>query len=79
MLSRTLWWIIKIACGIFTGVGLILAIGGAAFLVPLLAGWVQPGHDIPPVSGAFTMLVFGSLQTIVGLKVPVWLDIDRLL
>ena len=79
MIRATIWWIIKIVCGLFTGVGLILAVSGLAFLVALLAGWVQPGLDVPPMSGAATMLIVGSIQTFVGLKAPVWLDIDRLL
>ena len=79
MLRPTIWWIIKIVCGLITGVGLILAIGGFAFLVALLAGWVQPGLDVPPISGAATMLIVGSIQTYVGLKAPDWLSVDRLL
>ena len=78
-LKRVLWWVVKVVCGVVTGMGAILAIGGVAFLVPLTAGWVQPDHDIPPVRGAAAMLAIGLVQMIVGFKLPAWLDIDRLL
>lgn len=73
------WWLIKIVCGLLTAMGALLVIFGIAHLIPLLLGLVQPDHDIPPVSGAFVILVFGLVQMIVGFKVPAWFDIDRLL
>ena len=78
-LKRVIWWVIKIGCGLAVGIGALMTVAGIAFLVPLLAGWVQPDLDIPPVKGAVAILVIGLIQMIVGFTVPKLLEVDRLL
>lgn len=73
------WWAIRISCGVVTGVAVLMVVYSLAILISLLAGWVQPDFDTPPLPVALCVFVVSLVAMVVGFKAPTWLKIDRLL
>ena len=79
-LSVSLWWIIKIVCGITALFGAIVVGWNSVELFYLATGKVTVFLDPPPpVPTLVSLLAVGILMLVGGYKIPKWLDIDRLL
>lgn len=78
-MKKFVWFIFKAVCGIAALVGVLFVTFALGNLYFLLTGRVEPDFEQPGVTPVLIMLVFGLVITIVGYKLPHWLDVDRLL
>ena len=76
-MAKFIWFIFKAVCGITALVGVLFVTFSLGNLYFLLTGRVEPDFEQPGVGPVLIMLVIGLVFTIVGYKLPHWLDKDR--
>jgi len=76
-MTKVLWFFIKAVCGFVALVGVLFVTFSLGNLYFLLSGRVEPDFEQPGVAPVLVMLVIGLAITIVGYKLPHWLDKDH--